>query len=78
MSEFEYVFTTESGKKMRKFMLALTIVGSMTGCSSNGYYSDTAPSGYYYSDPDFCAHGAVCPLLIAAAIGGVIAVASHH
>jgi hypothetical protein len=66
------------GKKMRKLILIAAMAATLSGCQSNGYYSPTAPSGYYYSDPDFCQHGAVCPLLIAAAIGGVVAVASHH
>lgn len=51
-----------------------------TGCAqNNGYYSPTAPQGYYYSDPGFCAtEKGVCPLLIAAGIGGLVAVLAHH
>ena len=48
-----------------------------TGCARNGYYSDTAPSGYYYSDPGICSNKGLCPLIIAAGIGGLVAVLAH-
>jgi hypothetical protein len=62
---------------MREFGMVLMTVVSLSGCASDGYHSSSAPSGYYYSDPQFCNNGPVCPVLIGAVIAGAAVALSH-